>query len=290
MALLERKIDLVLTYGTGQKGDGPPTSVTLSGHRVSVVATIAGGASLGDAQIRVYGLSLSLMNQLSTTGMLPTMFRRNSVTVYAGDDVNGMTMVFQGTTIAAWADMLAAPDVVFNITALAGTYEALLPIAPSSYPNGAAAAVILKNIADQMGVKFENHGVSVILPKSYFPGSARAQAEACVQAARIEWNKIDKGVLAIWPRGGSIGGLISVVSPDTGMVGYPTYTATGIIVVTQFNPTIRFGAQVEVRSMLTPANHVWIVSTLIHDIEALVPGGKWFTQMQLGAIGQVVIA
>lgn len=290
MPLIERKIDVIVAFGTGADGLGEGVAVTLSGHRVSASVNIAGGAGLGNAQVRIYGLTLSLMNQLSTVGKLPTMFRKNTVTVMAGDEVNGMAQIFQGTIIAAWADMMAAPDVAFNITAGAGLIEALLPIPASSYPGSADAAVILSNLAAQMGVAFENNGVSVILPKPYYAGSARAQALAVVEHAGIEWNGIENGVLAIWPRGGSRGGQIPLIEAGKNLVGYPTYTATGIVVTTEFNPVARFGGQVEVKSELTPACGTWNVLTLLHDVESQVPTGKWFSQMQLVAPGYVAVA
>lgn len=291
MALIHRKIDIVLTYGTDADGLGPGQAVTLSGHRVSVSATLAGGAGLGQTQVRIFGMSLSLMNQLSTIGKLPLQFRRNTITVIAGDEVNGMAQIFQGTVIAAWADLMSAPEVSFNITGSAGLIEALLPIPASSYPGTADAAVILANLASQMpDVSFENNGVSVILSTPYYPGSARAQAEAVVQAAGIEWNGIENGILAIWPRGGARKGLVPLVSPTSGLVGYPTYTATGIVITTIFNPVVRFGGQIQVASSLTPACGTWNIVTLVHDIESEVPNGKWFSQMQLAAPGIVVVS
>lgn len=290
MALVERFIDVVLAYGSGQTGQGAPNKgVHLSGHRVSAQITNSGGASLGQSQIRIYGLSLSLMNDFSTVGKIATMFRKNSVTLLAGDVGSVPAQIFQGTVIAAWADFLGAPDVVFNITCLSGTIEALLPILPSSYPGTADAAVILQNLAAQMNVRFENSGVSAPLSTPYYPGTAREQAKAVVSAARCEWNGIDNGVLAIWPRGGARDGSAPLVSAATGMVGYPTYTATGVVATTLFNPTITIGGKVQVQSLLTPASGTWRVVSLDHDLEALIPGGRWFTQMQLGALGYVSV-
>lgn len=289
MILNQKKIDIVLNYGTGPDGLGEPRQVKLSGHRVSVSTSLAGGAGMSQAQVRIFGLTLSMMNQLSTVGLLPTAIRRNTITVLAGDDATSMAQVFQGTIQAAWADMTQAPEVSFNITGLGGLIEALMPIAPSSFPGSVDAADVLAGLADQMNLTFENNGVSVILSKPYFPGSARAQAQACADAAKIEW-VIDNGVLAIWPRGSVRKGLVALISPTTGMIGYPTYTATGIIVKTLFNPNFRFGAQVQVESSLTPACGTWQAVTLNHDLEANTPGGKWFTQLQLAAIGYVVVA
>ena len=289
MALIKRKIDIVLTYGTGVNGEGPPQAVTLSGYRVSVNCKTAGGPGMGTAQIRVFGMTLDLMNRLSTMGILPTAYKRNAVTVIAGDEVNGMAKIFEGTIQAAWADMMTAPDVAFNITALAGLIEALLPIPPSSYPGTADAAVIMANLAEQMGLAFENNGVSVILAKPYFPGAARQQMTDVAESAKIGWI-IDNGVLAIWPHGGSRGGAVPLLSPETGLIGYPAYTSTGLVLWTQFNPSVRFGAKVQVKSELTPACGTWQVANLVHDLEAETPGGKWASQMQLAALGYLVVA
>ncbi|HEX7687343.1 MAG TPA: hypothetical protein VF453_06540 [Burkholderiaceae bacterium] len=286
MALVRRKITLQFAYGTGPSGDGPPQSVTLSGHRVSVNVANAGGAGMPTAHVRIFGLTLSMMNQLSTMGQLPNAYRANTISVYAGDDVIGMAKIFEGTIQEAWADMQAAPEVAFNITAFAGLIDALRRSPPLSYPGTADAAVVLSNIADRMDdVAFENNGVSVILSTPYYPGTLREQALAVVQHAGIEWNGIENGVLAIWPRGGSRGGLVPRIAKDTGMVGYPTYTSTGLIVTTTFNPVVRHGGQIDVESSLTPACGRWVVAMLTHDIEAEVPSGKWLTLMQVAKPG-----
>lgn len=283
MTFVTRIIEIQVAYGTGPDGLDAGKAVSLTGHRCSVSITNAGGAGLGTTQIRIFGLSLSLMNELSTIGKLPNAFRRNTVTVLAGDEDTVLAQIFQGTIIAAWADFMAAPEVAFNITGGSGMLEALVPIPVSTYTGPTDAAIIMANLAAQMNLGFENSGVSVILSKPYYHGAARAQAQACAEEAKIEWI-IDNGVLAIWPRGAARKGAIVLLSPGGGMVGYPTYTATGIVVTTEFNPTLTFGQQVQVESSLTPACGVWKVATLVHDIEANMPGGKWFSQLQLAAL------
>jgi hypothetical protein len=79
------------------------------------------------------------------------------------------------------------------------------------------------------------------------------------------------------------------IAPDTGMVGYPTYTSTGLIVNTVFNPVVRQGALVKVESSLVPACGTWKVVSVTHDIEALMPSGKWLTQLQVAAPGYVAV-
>lgn len=281
MSFIKRKINVTLSYGTGPQGLDTPKVVELTGHRAICNATAIGGAGMGGLQLRIYGLTLDLMSELSTVGKMPQTYPRNQVAVYAGDDANGMSLIFYGTVTAAYADMMTAPEVAFVVIGAVGVIEALLPVPPTSWPGSVDAADILKTLADQMGMAFENNGVSVILRDAYFPGSPRAQALACVKAANITWNGLEKNTLAIWPKGASRSGTTILISTETGMVGYPTYTATGIFVTVEYNPAIEFGALVEVQSIIKQANGIWRVLVMTNELSAELPDGPWFTQLQL---------
>lgn len=281
MSFVKRKINVTLSYGTGPQGLGEPKIVELTGHRVVCNSIASGGQGMGGLQLRIYGLTPSLMAELSTVGKMPQTYPRNQVAVYAGDDAVGMSLVFYGTVTAAYADMMSVPEVAFVVIGAVGVIEALLPVPPSSWHGDVDAADILKTLADQMGMAFENNGVSVILRDSYFPGSPRAQALACINAANISWNGLEQNTLAIWPKGASRKSTTVLISPETGMVGYPTYTATGIFVTTEYNPAIGFGGLVEVQSIIPQANGVWRVLVMNHELAAELPSGPWFTQLQL---------
>jgi hypothetical protein len=127
-----------------------------------------------------------------------------------------------------------------------------------------------------MGLAFENSGVTGKLSNPYFPGSARSQAQACARAAGISMI-IDNGKLAIWPKNGSRNGAVPLISPQTGMIGYPSYTALGIMLKTLFNPSIGFGGKIKVQSELPAACGEWAVYSLDHDLEAMMPNGRWFS-------------
>jgi hypothetical protein len=287
MTFAKRNIELTFAYGTGDNGQGPPQVVTVSGLRMSVQIDIPGGAGLATAQMRIYGLTPDIMNQLSTTGRWAFLFRKNTVIIKAGDEGSSMDQVFVGQITMAWQEMETAPETSFNVTASSGMYESLLNVGVSSYPGAADVAVILSNLVASMNqagnlnppITFENHGVSVILSTPYYSGGARAQAAAAVKDANIEWNGIENNVLSIWPRGGYRAGQVPIISVDTGMVGYPSFTQSGVVVRTLFNSAIRFGQLVEVRSSLQGASGQYRVQKLAHDIESGLPGAKWFTQM-----------
>lgn len=291
MAFVERLLRVTFVLGEGAFGEDTGANyntVILSNLRASAKVVKAGGPSMGTLQLQVYGLRLSLMNQLSTLGVMPTLIRRNTVSLEAGDSVNGMAVVFQGTITNAWADFQASPDIPFHVEAHTGLIEAVKPIPPSSFRGSASVVVIMSGLAAQMGLAFENTGVSTVLSSPYFYGSARSQAQACAEAANIEWI-IDNGKLAIWPKLQARGGQVPLVSVETGMVGYPAYTSKGIMVRTLFNPAIGYGSKISVKSILTPACGEWIVYSLDHDLDAMVPNGQWFSSMGAARPGLVVV-
>ena len=250
--------------------------VTLRGYRVGAVIDSQLGIAMGACQMRMYGLPLSLMNDLATLGRLPMAGRNNTVTVSAGDDQAGMAVAFVGTVQTAFADFAGMPEVGFHLVAHSGGFSALNAAPPSSYRGSVSAAVIIQNIANQMGRAFENNGVAVQLSNPYLPGTLRDQLQAAVDAAGIE-HEDDGRVIAIWPRGGSRRGLVPLISPDTGMIGYPSFTTGGVIVKTLFNPAIRVGSLIKVESQLKPACGIWRAANRIHEIESETPGGAWFT-------------
>jgi hypothetical protein len=67
-----------------------------------------------------------------------------------------------------------------------------------------------------------------------------------------------------------------LISPETGMVGYPTFVSPNIVVKALFNPNVKYQGLIQVQSELTPACGMWKVIKLDLDLEASVPHGKWF--------------
>jgi hypothetical protein len=274
-----KKIDLEITLKEGTFGETGTSTVRLSGLRVSADIAKAGAIAMNNSSIRVWGLRQSMMNELSTLGVMMGTQIRSSVILYAGDD-NGMSLVFAGDVTHGWAEYQSAPDVPFSMIVQTGQLANMKPAPALSYKGAKDVADIMAELAQRMGVKFERNGVSVILNNPNFPGTDRAKAAAAAKAARINW-KIDDDTLAIWPADGARQGDVPTLSPNTGMVGYPRFNQEGLEVTCLYNPALRFGAQVKIQSSLPPACGAWNVMRMHHTLEAEMPGGQWFTNLQL---------
>jgi hypothetical protein len=282
MSFIERSISATITLANGSfSGTSEQNTVTLTDYRMSASILKAGGDSQGELNIRIYGLGLSLMNKLSTLGKTPVIIdTRNKISIAAGDSINGISVVFVGNIYQAYTDLNGAPDAIFHICAYAGLGESIQTAPPSSFSGATNVATVLSGLATQAGLLFENNGVSVILNTPYFPGSVRSQIQACCNHANINWI-IDNGKLAIWPQQGSRNGSIPLISPQTGMIGYPFPSGQGLLgLKTIFNPQITFGGQIQVQSSIAPAVGKWTICHVEHDIECQFPGGNWLTTLQ----------
>ena len=276
MAFNHKLISVSLSTGSGVSlGGGGGNSYTASGLRTTVRIQKVTGASMGQADVAIYGLPLSIMNQLSTVGTQYTQVSaQNQMTISAGDTDTGLSQIYTGTITWAFVDAQNMPEVAFRVTALAGVKESAMPTTPLSFKGSTDVAMVAQKMASAAGLQFENHGVSVKLADPYFSGSPRSMILALCQHAGLTFI-IDKNKLDIWPAGqGSNSGV--VISKDTGMVGYPQFDQKGIIVRTLYNPAIEFNTIVTVKSDLTPANGPWLITELEYELESLVPHGKWF--------------
>jgi hypothetical protein len=290
LTYVRRKLSTTFQLGEGNFGENLGNAVKLEGLRTSARIIKAGGPSMGTAQLQIYGMTLDKMNQFSTLGLRPTTVRKNVITVEAGDVDAAQSAVFIGNITNAWFDGAAAPDTSFQVLAHVGGSTPSTRTSRLSYKGTADVATILSGLATQMGKSFENNGVDVKLSNPYFTGSARDQALACVKAAGIQWNGLDDNKLAIWPSGQSRNGTIPLVSKETGMELYPTFTSQGIMVRLAVQSCHWLRIQDQVESILKPANGEWVVYALSYELDGEFPQGRWHMTIQAARPGYAVVA
>jgi hypothetical protein len=69
------------------------------------------------------------------------------------------------------------------------------------------------------------------------------------------------------------------------MVGYPAYSEAGISLISLYIPSLSIGDRVQVESQLLAASKIWVPHYIQHELEAEVPGGKWFTYLDCHQFG-----
>ncbi len=186
MSFTKKKINVQFTLANGSFGSGKNNTATITGLRVLANIVVTGGETQATAELAIYGLPLDMMNQLSVVGTQINAIAKNSITVEAGDDESGMHLVFAGNIINAFVDANNMPNVCLRVSASPGAYYAMKPTQPLSIKGSADAAGMMQKIASQMGLGFENNGVTAKLANPYFGGTLLTQAKAIARHAGFD--------------------------------------------------------------------------------------------------------
>ncbi|HEY1441400.1 MAG TPA: hypothetical protein VGF65_11290 [Mycobacterium sp.] len=272
-----RKIDVTFTLGTGKFTETNSSTIKVTGLRCSVSIAEAGMTG-AKAHVMVWGLTFDQMNKLSTLGLQYAGPLFNMIAVDAGDDDSGMTRVFEGQMTDGYLDGAAQPAVAFQLTATSSKPNDMKPVPPTSAKGPVDVAGQMKIFAQQAGLKFENAGVTGVHPTIYLPGTLGEQMKSFARHANIAMT-IRNGTLRITPKTGPpvpTGG-IPLVSPGTGMVGYPAFASNAIKGVSVFNPLIRCQDWIKIDSSLKAACGQWRIIELGIELESQRPNGSWFS-------------
>lgn len=273
----------VLTYQLTLASGG---SSTLTGLRSSCYVDNVAGNGGCSADIEIYGLTLSRMNALTTLGnqyLAPK--GQNKIIVSAGDAGN-VSKIYEGDITMAFTDAQSMPEVCFRIQSQGGYFAATTMAAtPTAVPGNGDVGTVLQQIAGKMNIPFEaNINITTKLSNIYLPGNYWTQfLELADHAGLIAG--IDNGTAYATPPGQARQGAAGVVSKDTGMVGYPAFISNGIIVKMLFRPDLKMMGSLTVQSELTPANGQWQIAHLSHDLQSMMPHGRWFTIAECNNIG-----
>lgn len=279
----KKDLKFVITLNTGNFGSSTNNQITLQGFRATTKITNAGGMMAGQAEIRIYGVQQSDMNQLTMLNGLNSQYQGNSIDIYAvldGVDI----LVFTGNINNAWADYQSMPDVNFYINAMVGYYYKLKPTEPRSFKGPIDVATLATQISNSMGFKLINNGVALTLTDVALDNTGMEQLIELFTNAHIDYYiHLDSKLIDICPKGVPVMGLISIISPESGLIGYPTFDITTVNFMTLFNPSIRFGSRIRIQSdanITNVAGGDYGVASMTHILDSEKPGGSWFSQIR----------
>jgi hypothetical protein len=284
---------------TGVNGAVLGNVLMLSGLRMSAVIEGSGLPSFPNCTLRVWGMNQADMNALAVqtvsggkTGWLP-----NTMLIEANSG-NGWAAVFAGNILTAEPDYDAMPDVPLVVTSTSKSFTLVNPATPSSFPGSTAVFDIISVIAAKMGITPINNGVTTVTSgATYYPQASGVQLRQVCKAFSIDPVFSPDGyTVTVSPQGQADHSTPFVLSPSSGLVGYPKVKANGFIGVRSlFNPAFHVkspitiqGSDVVVDATLTSvkslnslANGDWVVTAIVNTLEALKPDGAWFSDMIL---------
>lgn len=282
-----KQLRFIITLGTGKFGSSSNDTITLQGFRATADIDKAGGMMMSTLRAKIYGVKQADMNSVTTLQWKAGLLIPNTVEVLAIEGA-AETLVFAGNIVNAWADYQSMPDVYLHIQAQSAFFNALKAIPPRSFKGRVDVASVMAQIARDLGYTFENNGVTTQLVDVYLPNTGMEQAKDLARAAGCDLYLDDK-ILAITPSNVPRKSIVPLISPASGLVGYPTFDGVGVNFQTLFNPAVTFGGSVKLVTDVQQAAGEWVVTSVGHRLESEKPGGAWFSTIRGNANGLAVV-
>lgn len=254
-----------------------------SGLAISTAITYGNGAISPTAQITVYGLPIETMNKLFRVQWNTMNSLLNTVKIEVGDEGDKLNTAYEGNITFATVNADGAPNLSLVITSQMAVVEKMRYREPITLQKGESADIadIIRYICSDMEFELENNGVSKIITDTKLVGSGMEKIEQLAKWCGFDLY-IEQKKITICKRGASRPFKIPVISPATGLDGYPSPDQRGITFNCAYDPMVRFGGVVRIKdSLIAIANADWRIYGLVATLEANIPQGKW--QMAVNA-------
>ena len=273
-----KTIRTTITLGKGTFGGGGNSKI-IEGLATDVDITKPGLPEKNSASVSIANISLADMEQMTFLAFQPLQSLKNLITIEAGEQGKTLATVFKGEITSAYADYGSVPDVEFKIEALSGGYAAQIGAKPISVKGNAKAADLIKQFAKEIGYTFKNEGVAASVRNAVFNGSPIEKARSVADEVGAEL-LIDDDSMILMPYDKPRSGGAVLLTPETGLIGYPSFTSDGISFSCFFNPNLKQGGQVKIESIVPRASGYWKITKLSHRLTAYrTGGGSWYSSV-----------
>ena len=252
---------LRVTIILGHKGatfDDKNNTIVAENLRVSATVQSGNGSVLPNAKIMIYGLSQNVINQVAKISWNIKQERLNMIKLDASSDGGkSYTTVYFGTIIFAYPNYGSVPEVILTVDSATALEHQVLPTKPLSFKDEVDVASAIAEICKSMDMRFENSGVTAKVSNPYLPQTALDQIKKLCEAVDATM-VVELDTISIAPRGHPRKIKVPIISPQTGLIGYPTPTLQGVSLQCLFDPLIKHNGQIEVKnSLIESTNGQW---------------------------------
>lgn len=266
--------DTALSYGFEQ-------------HRMSIQVG-QGGNQFGNAKVQIFGVPLDDMNQIARLWLetlTPSTTDTLRIDVWDGSD---FVPFFSGVITWSAVNASGAPNVALEIEANDSAIGMIQPAVPYAQEGPVVMKDALEAVLGPVGLVVElAEAVPVYqLTKVRLNGTPIEQASQLMSAfPDLTWY-INLQRFLVRPANGPLGGDPLPVNKDSGMIGYPVYSTSGITLATLFDPRLRPGLALDVQTAFDFVNRTkWVAAVLQHNLQPNTPGGQWMTQIAAQSYG-----
>lgn len=282
MTYKKRTLKFQFTLKEGSFDDQGNSTLTIENIKSEVEIGAYGGIAGTNMEARIFGLSLNNMAALSYKGIQYNGSKQNLMKVWADDKP-----IFVGSITSCFADLNQMPDAPLIISAFSTGFDQSITAPPFSREGVASVAEIIQSIAAGIGYTVVNSGVSAKVENPYFTGDPISQIHQVAELAGINID-FRLGAIYIWPQSGNIDDTIPLISPSTGLLGYPIFTRTGITFQCVYSDLILRGRKIQLETSLPNGSGIYTIQSATHHLSSWVEGGPWAT-IVYASIGQLTV-
>ena len=256
--------------------DKTSDTIDLSGFRCRAhIESSAVDLALGRLTLQIFGMKMADMVKLSTDGYRPFEHGLASIALSAGNKEKGMYQIYKGTVMSGHID-INMPEASIILMATPSWEASLTNNPPNSYKGEVDVASLMESLAKQMNHAFINNGVTKKVRNPYYTGSIKDQLKTIAESTQTIC-VIENDTVTIWNNGSARDDITIELSPETGLIGYPTFDHSFIILKSIFNPNFILGSRINVVSDFEKANGITHAFQVIHEISTLEDNAPWFT-------------
>lgn len=262
-----------------QKGQfsGSGNTVIIENVPITVDITKQGGEDKNKATITVENLKLETVKQLTVLSFKRLETYNNVVQIEAGNKDTDLSTIFIGEVTSSIPEISDNGTLSLKMEVMAGYYPALIPSKPVSVQGVTTIDNLMSQFAKEAGYSYENKNITGSVSNCVFIGSPIAKARALAKQTNIDL-LIDDNKFIIQTFNAPKDGQIPLISKNTGMIGYPSFSSDGIDVKCEFNNNLKVGGYFKLESILPFATGEWQIVKLTHRLEAYQPSsGTWET-------------
>ena len=268
------RITAIMREGVFKSGGN---AVTIEGLPISVSVSKPGGSEMNKATVTIDNMNLETMQQLTVLAFRQLQTFNNVIKIEAGAKRQSLDVVFEGEISSAVPALNNDGAASFKIEAKAGYYANQLPSAPVSVQGETTIEYLMKQFAKEALYDFENRGITASVANCVFAGSPILKARTLAKQTGIDL-LIDDRKFIIQPFDRPKDKAI-LLSAESGLLGYPSFTNDGIQCKALYNPNFELGGFFELKTILPNASGMWKITKIEHALEANKPGGTWATRL-----------
>ncbi|RKS87342.1 hypothetical protein DES39_0563 [Orbus hercynius] len=264
-----------LIKGNGEDPSEITDTIKLKAPRSTATISTFGGVNSSEASFTIWGLGRDDIATLTRFEMWNGGKNYNAISVKA----NGVKC-YEGTIINCVADFNQAPDIPVIINCQPCAFLSVAVAMPFSFGGEIKASDIIQSIIKPFGMTLTNIDVTESLKNPYIIGSPYQQILSVANDIRcfIELSYSDIYISKI---GTARDEEAILISPQTGLIGYPSYFGTYLTVKTYFNPSYKTGQKVKLETYLPLASGDYTVGAIIHNLSCQLPGGTFESSLIL---------